>query len=108
MTLVGTQSITISMKFILLWSYIILENHYRCQLSEGTTTTIYLPYIWIILHRNHSYSSAVPSISYDPAEHKMIFFIYGIGPIGLVSQIKIWISFAEKQQLMSASWETFY
>ncbi len=48
----------------------------RLQFRSKKTTTLHLQYIWIILHYNHSYSSAVPSISYDPAEDKRIFFTH--------------------------------
>ncbi len=70
-----------------------LGNDYKCEVYPQKTTTIYLLYIWIILHANHSYSSAVPSTSYDPAGHKMIFFIYGTALVGWISQIKIGIPF---------------
>ncbi len=74
---------------------------------KNKTNTIFAIHSFI-LHVNHSYSSAVLSISYDPAEHKMIFFQHGTTPARSVSHIKIWIPFAEKQQLMSASLETLH
>ncbi len=108
MTPLRTQPITTSVAFILLLNQLELKTHYKYELLPETETKQYLLCNWIILHANQWYSSAVPSISYDPAEHKMIFFIYGIGPIGLVSQIKIWISSVYKRQFMSANLEIFH
>ncbi len=92
MTSLRTQLIVISMEFMPLLNHLELKTHYKCELLPETETKPYLLYNWIILHANHCYSSAVPSISYDPAEHKMIFFIYSTAHVGLVSQIKIDIS----------------
>ncbi len=111
MTQLRTQPITISMLFISLWSLIKLGNDRRCELYLETTTKIYLLCIFIILHANHSYSSAVPSISYDdydPAEHKRIFFTHVTAYVALILRIKIGIPFAYKQQFISANLEIFY
>ncbi len=106
MTSLRTSSITTSTTFILLWSHVILENRYRCELHRETTPTIYILYIWIILHANNRYSSAVPPTLYHRAEHERTFFKHGTAPDTIISQIKIWISFEEKWELMSARWDT--
>ncbi len=108
MTSLQTQLIVVSMESITLLSHLQLGTHAKFELSLETRTTPHLPYICIILHANHCYSSAVPSISYDPAEHKPIFFKHGTASVGLILRIKIRISFEEQQKFMSARWDAFH
>ncbi len=96
MTPLQTQHIVIPMQCITLLNHLELKTHYACGLSSKTKQTPYLPYNSFILHVNHYYSSAVLSISYDPAEYKMIFFTHGTAPVGLISPIKFYISLVEK------------